>query len=90
MTTRIVIVNGIPVTTANYSLQVQSTPVTPEASLQVLSTPEVNVSSPRKKWKSTRKCFKERKIQQMIKYKSPINEVTSVSMHFQIKSLHSV
>ena len=72
MTTRIVIVNGIPVTTANYSLQVQSTPVTPEASLQVLSTPdthEVNVSSPRKKWKSTRKCFKARKIQQMIKYK---------------------
>jgi len=58
-------VNGIPVTTANYSLQVQSTPVTPEASLQVLSTPdthEVNVSSPRKKWKSTRKCFKDEEV----------------------------
>ena len=75
--TCIVIVNGISVITADESdiaehgteapsapCKVEPTLDTPEPS--TLDAPDANMGSPRKKWKSTRKCFKSREIHKLI------------------------
>ena len=73
----IVIVNGISVITADESdigehgTEAPSAPCKVEPNLDTpeqstLDTPDANMGSPRKKWKSTRKCFKARKIHKLI------------------------